>query len=308
MRLRQFASLAMTLTIVIFGVAGSSYVAAQDIQFATGTSPAAMPAQQAPAQMQLVGYNDKGHKGSKDPLNDFARKVKGNKGGKGDWLGGDLMVNADVLYLRPYSSLGLVTTTKYNAAPRLTASYTRPDGLGGRVRLFNYSANNLGAIQGYDIFTVDAEVTNQFQLGNWSGIVSGGTRFANAEERITALSFLGGPTVGPASLSMNGWGPIVGVELYCPLRNNLSLYGTARYSMLFGRTFATGGMLVGGSAPQTSNVAELQLGVQYVRDGLGSTQFIARAGYEGQYWRSTNVGGLNDLGLSGGVFSFGFLR
>lgn len=110
----------------------------------------------------------------------------------------------------------------------------------------------------------------------WCDVLSGGIRYGHAAER--EPFFPGGEP------SISGWGPVIGVELYRPLREQLSIYCTARYSAIFGKGRFDDGTP---SISQTFNVSEMQLGAQFVRDGLGATRLIARAGCEAQYWSGT---------------------
>src|SRR5690606_15334847 len=80
----------------------------------------------------------------------------------------------EVLVMKGFSSLGTLAQN-YQAGFRFWGAWQRPDGLGVRLRYFDY--DNAGAGTLVDTDSLDFEVMDSFQLGcNWTLIVAGGLR------------------------------------------------------------------------------------------------------------------------------------
>jgi hypothetical protein len=179
-------------------------------------------------------------------------------------------VAGELLFLKPFQSDGNYGDFNYRAGYRLWASWQRPDGLGVRVRYFDY---NQTAVNGdnIDLNTLDLEVMDSYQLGcNWTLIVAGGIRFldlnSNAANNGTDI--------------FHGFGPVVTAELYRTINYNTQLYAITRYSVLVD----DGANVARGAQDVCMSTLEIQLGVQRTRELANGALAFGRVGWEAQQY------------------------
>lgn len=196
---------------------------------------------------------------------------------------------AEVLVLRPHESEGSAKTSQYNAAYRLSAGWMGHCGLGARVRWFEYSVET--DREDYNLYGLDAEMTGDYQLGcSWNGLLALGVRHSNFEEVHDA--------------NVRAWGPSVTAELRRSLINNIDLFGSARYAILFGQDHEPGN----DTRDITNAYSELQVGFECHRCLCGSRTLFVRAAAEGQHWNGSTDRDTEDFGLFGGTFAVGIAR
>lgn len=205
----------------------------------------------------------------------------------------------EVTFLKAYQSGGLAAGFPCEAAPRVWLGVTTDRGWGVRARWFDYHATAAPPaiwLTDVDLSTLDLEITGAFQLGcQWSGLLSGGVRYAEYRE-----AGAGGLRDDSASL-----GPVLGLEVQRQLTDRLSLFALGRESLLFGRARSP--------APAyqdiVSAVTELQLGTQWQQPWYGSTFWFVRGALEGQFWaNASGILGHAALGLAGGTLAIGLDR
>ncbi|MGA2063515.1 MAG: hypothetical protein ABSG86_01025 [Thermoguttaceae bacterium] len=216
-----------------------------------------------------------------------------------------VVFGAELALLRFHDSLGLANS--YNdleAAPRIWAGWTGAGGLGARVRWFDYEdTSSTSLVERVRLYTVDMEITDTFQLGaKWSGLLSGGVRYAELNER--NFDFLKG-----IRYVNSGAGPVLGVELYRQVTNSISLFALGRESLIFSDESI--GIDAGKTVVRPQNttfaISEIQLGGEWRKPLQGTAYFFARIAAEGQWWGGAQVG-VVDVGLVGVTAAVGIYR
>ena len=212
-----------------------------------------------------------------------------------------LLFGAEIAFLKPHHSEGQTQGYDYEATPRIWIGWQTESGLGLRARWFEFdgvSTNPASFYQDLNMMLLDLEVTDTFTLGSkWSGVLSGGFRYAEYREERSAQTFN----------EMDGaMGLVAGVELYRPITCNVSLFGMGRTSFLYADSISLNG--VKGNDDYTFAVSELQLGAEYRRVLSGTTYLFARAAAEAQFWTGVSGDRSQDVGLLGGAFALGLAR
>jgi hypothetical protein len=282
MRLNMFRLLAAMAAAVFFTVSGSASVQAQEMQFVSVTAFNEVQNRLDDLEFRLASMGDNGKNGNGcdsktdccDPVTSCCCTTRGFTG------------MAELLALRAFESEGAAETTSYNVAYRLTAGWTGDRGLGVRVRWFDYSTDT--NIEDFNLYGVDAEVTGNFKLGcNWNGLLALGARHSKFEE------------VG--DVKFYGWGPSVAAELRRNLRNNIDLFGSARYAILIGENQQD-------NYDGCMSYGELQVGAEWHRHLCGTTTLFVRGALEAQLWSGQANDDTQDLALFGGNFGIGIAR
>ena len=210
-----------------------------------------------------------------------------------------LSLTAELLFLRPFQSDSGMGTTSYYMAPRLTAGWTSPGGIGLRARWFEYDISAFSGFLVPDQFRLsyfDLELTDTFQLGcKWNGILSGGVRFAEYIE-LEPLN----------DVDFDGTGLLLGVELMRPVTSNIALFFNGRESLVFGKDHANA------AAPLDDlyvllAITEMQLGIEWRRECLRGEAFV-RGAAEAQHWSGISDDDTEDFGVIGGTLMVGFNR
>ena len=130
--------------------------------------------------------------------------------------------DAELLLLKWTDTDGDDNQNELNSGSRYTIGYESSKGRTLRVRYFEFAIPDNVGTGNLQTEHLDLEYAGRFSLGhNWCGELSLGGRWAT----------LSNPTPRDYSDML---GPVVGLEVRSSLRRWLSLYGGARYSMLFG--------------------------------------------------------------------------
>lgn len=191
----------------------------------------------------------------------------------------------ELLALKGFSSVGALAQN-YQGGFRFWGAWQRPDGLGVRLRYFDY--DNAGAGTLVDTDSLDIEVMDSLQLGqNWTLIVAGGIRY-------TDFVTVGG--------DFHGLGPVVSAELYRTINCNTQLYGITRTAILI-----DDGANPGGIPNSTMSITEIQLGIQRTWDLSGGSLAFGRIGYEAQWYDDVATGGVSSVTLHGFNVSLGLI-
>lgn len=221
----------------------------------------------------------------------------------------------------------------YELAPRLSLGWTTASGLGIRARWFEYDVDTRWVqgdqwpyiyTDGWDIQTLDFEVTDTFQLGSkWTGLISGGLRYAECKEFYGMVAWYPYRFDGCRGFT-SSLGPVAGLEMQRRLTEHLSLFGLVRGSLLFDdwtshridRDTDSGAVLYEENYVRKSQmfgVTEVQLGGQWQRPLNRGASLFVRAAAEGQFWiscvdSSGDERGESSLGLAGGLLAIGIDR
>jgi len=139
----------------------------------------------------------------------------------------------------------------------------------------------------------DFEAIQDTTLCNWDLLFSGGLRLVDITQNYNAFAIRGSGAAAPPILSgssLTGVGPVVGLEARRPLSDSgLSLYGSARASLLFGssKQNAAGGDEANGllqaHEDQVLSIEELELGVEFGQK-VGHSRVFGQVAMVGQEW------------------------
>jgi hypothetical protein len=247
---------------------------------------------------------------------------------------GGVIGGAEISFLKFHESLGtggpgsgtaLHTDIDpdYDTAYRLWAGYQGSDGLGWRVRYWeydhSYSAANaalpglLTDSFGVDTYVLDLEFIDSMNLGcNWDASWFGGFRYLEFEH-IRTRSTLLGVTTAYEEFDTAAWGLTFGGELRRCIGNGLAGFVNARSSVLYGDESEYGlGGLVDDELNNIYFMYEAQAGVQWTRELEQGGYLFARAATEVQYWDNfvgeVGVDGGEAVGFGGLSFSAGIIR
>lgn len=231
------------------------------------------------------------------------------------------VVFGEALIVQPFNQLGTTGVGSFNPelTPRVTLGWVGDCGFGIRARywVFDHSApfDFLGAAGSNRIQThvVDLEGTDRICLGKWIVTGSSGLRYVNFVNQI-ANPAIPGPLPILASITRDkfeGLGITSSIDIVRPFACNWSFYGNARYSILMGDVENSvaflGIVVVNDTNRAIRGIAELGTGVQYNRCLGNGMNFVARAGFEAQYWQGFgaptppffNNNNVSDMGFAG---------
>lgn len=212
----------------------------------------------------------------------------------------------------------------FDVSPRLTLGYVSPDGLGVRVRWWEYIHSADSAYDPYqgdvagqtgnpsqisvDTYTIDIEFYEELSVGCYSTLeISGGIRYNEFEEQI-----------GIANTNrFSGFGGLIGAEFNRSLAIGGSVYARARLAILMDDKKVV--TRPNQSVPvqstlldSTQGMTEIGFGYEYSRCLCGGSILTARVGAEWQNWfnySSTSIngtyGGPSDVGFGGFLVGVG---
>ena len=199
-----------------------------------------------------------------------------------------------VSFLKLGHSTGDAGDYTYQASPRGWIGYQLQEGLGARARLFDFHGRSPTAsrITDVDMLTLDFEVTHDFRLGKWEGMLSAGLRYTEYREEYFN---------NPANFLeySNGYGGVVGIELNRSLTDWISLFGLLRESILMDDESA------GVINDLGYHITEIQLGAE-LRYKVNRGYFFFRGAGEAQHWSGISNAGSDSVTLVGGNLSIGF--
>lgn len=193
----------------------------------------------------------------------------------------------EIVALKVFQSEGNYGNNDYQPGARIWLGAQRADGLGIRVRYFNYDQEIGGdnvLIENFDI-----ELTDAWRLGNWDGILSGGFRYGEFIDDFGSVeTYAAGITVG---FQANRW-----------VNDRFAIFAAVQESLLYGND-------VGNDVDDVVfSITEIQLGVQANRClNNGSTMFV-RTGVEGQFYAQASDNDSEGLGLFGFFATVGVMR
>ena len=202
--------------------------------------------------------------------------------------------SAELLILRPFQSDQGSASTGTQAAPRIALGYTRSDGLGIRLRWFEYSdvyPEPGGDLAEIDFTYLDFEITDRFDLSQWDGILSAGIRVAEFDE-VHDLD---------VEANFDGAGLLLGVEMNRQITCNWSLFLLGRESLVYGSEYDDDGYML-------MSITELQLGAEYRWPWRGTADGFIRIAGECQYLSGLSDDDVEDFGVAGVTLALGFTR
>jgi hypothetical protein len=256
MKRTLFCALAVTAALVAAPQAAVFAQERADIQFASHTELSDLYARLAALESRAAttgGYMGDGGGGCCD---DCCRA---------GFVGG-----AEVLWLKAYDSNGDFNEFNFDEGFRFWIGYQGDDGLGIRLRYFEYeqTADNGEFI---DVEYTDIEVFDSLQLGcNWDLYIGGGLRYLGYEDNDLNLG-------ADLDDSLWGVGPVLSAELYRHIGDRAALYAIGRQSIIVGNGLNDGIA----TRDMTGSVTEIQLGGQVHREWNGGLLF-GRIGWETQ--------------------------
>jgi hypothetical protein len=147
--------------------------------------------------------------------------------------GGGWTVDAELLFLRYHREGGLgqtnVSEYDFEASPRLALGYVTCDGLGARVRYWEYNQDNNNNTESVDTYNIDLELFQEICVScNTTIEISAGIRYNDFDER---RANVGLPAAAAGNTSFSAYGGVIGVQV-----NRDTCYGTlyarTRYAIL----------------------------------------------------------------------------
>jgi hypothetical protein len=281
--LRAFAACAVTALAALCGTA-----TAQDIQLASSSDVNNIYARLAELESRVaasnVAYNGGGGPSCGDSIGDCGDEC---------CRGAGFVAGGEVLWLKAFNSDSDYGDFNYEDAFRFWIGWQREDGLGVRLRVFDYDdeADNGDTIS---VESIDAEIYDTVEIGcHWDLVIGGGIRYLEFEDDF-------GGTLFTANNQFFGVGPVVTAELYRHISERAALYAIARQSILVG----SGEEDFTNTDDTTTSVSELQLGAQVHRP-WNSALLFGRIGWEAQAYHdihdSEEMTTLMGVGFSAGI-------
>jgi len=197
----------------------------------------------------------------------------------------------EIVALKVFQSEGNYGNNDYQPGARIWAGVQRADGLGVRIRWFDFTQSIGGEV--VDIENLDLELTDAFSVGNWSGLISGGFRYTEFHGDAGAF--------GDDNVNSFGTGLTVGLQLNRHLTDRASIFASIQESILYGNET---------TEPMDDivfSMTEIQLGVQVNRCTNYGTAFF-RTGVEAQLYSAVSDGDSEDVGLFGLFATVGVMR
>jgi hypothetical protein len=213
------------------------------------------------------------------------------------WVGG-----VEFLLLKPYAGGGYLSSgtaqMNFNPAYRLTLGRQNADGLGARIRYFEFDrgATGVGNDIGVEARYFDAELTQAVDFRRSSLLFSGGLRYAQYE----AANNLATPA--PTSFGFDGFGLTFSGQATRDLTKSgsLRMVSTARWSAVYGNSkFGAANTHVNDNLV---NIFEINIGPQYRRQLRRGAYLTLGGGFEAQYWSNaftTTTMPSADVGFAG---------
>lgn len=201
----------------------------------------------------------------------------------------------------------------------------------GRLLAGGTAGDTISAESEFDIYYIDAEITQELNFNRWQTTFGGGYRHVGMSQDYRAVATAGGAVVSSeVDQEFNGDGPTAFAEVRVPFLGyrdrryigsaNVSLFAHGRASILFGDSELSAtdinptlpGVTVATTDLEDSDsvkIGELRVGAQFdVRPVDGSLIYVIIA-YEGQWLEGANdfgdVNEDNDLVLRGWYFAVG---
>jgi hypothetical protein len=243
---------------------------------------------------------------------------------------------AEITFLKVHTALGVGVESDYDfdyeASPRLWAGYQGSDGLGWRVRYWEFDHQQANALAGgrtdifaYDTYLFDIEFVDSMSLGcYWDATISAGFRYMDFNVAYLTTDATGAVEANSQVYSNNSIGLTLGGELRRCIGNGLAGFVNTRASVMMGDedeyrtlTVAAPFTLFDTELDNIYYIWEAQAGVQWTRELQDCGYLFARAAVEVQIWDNVagsgpitdiNGRGTEDFGLGGAAFSAGIIR
>jgi len=209
-----------------------------------------------------------------------------------------IIAGTETVFLRPYASSGFLdpgagaVAMNFNPSQRYWIGYQSADGLGGRIRYWEFDRGATGAGGagvGVEYRNLDVELTQAVDFKRWNLLGSAGLRYQETGMNVGPSLFAG----LPLDFGFDG----VGLTFSGTATRDLNQSGTwrfastARWSAVYGNSKANvGGVLGGGlgagvvSRDDLVNILELNIGPQYRRRLSNGSYLTMGAGVEAQYY------------------------
>jgi hypothetical protein len=228
---------------------------------------------------------------------------------------------ADGVRVGVNANLGDEEEFDFEITPRLTVGWVRSDGLGARIRYweFDHNSNDDGDADSLDVdtYTWDFETFDTFCLNrNWDLEIAAGARYNEFRE---AMIDPGNNEVRLNSFS--GYGGLVGAELRRLVGTSGAIFVRARGAILMDDKdiFNTQGNQQERLIDVVVGMTEYAFGYDYIMPMCGGAYAFARAQAEWQNWYNFSSGfedtanteefaGPSDVGFGGWGFAFGVAR
>lgn len=204
-----------------------------------------------------------------------------------------LVAGGEVVWLKAYHGDGVFGDFNWDEGFRAWLGYQRDDGLGVRVRYFDFdqvadNGDRFGAIH------ADLEIYDTVQVGcNWDVAVGAGVRYAD-------ITF--DDAGGTSTEKLYGVGPVVTAEVYRHVHERAALYAIGRQSILAGDEGR-----FENQPDSTIAISEIQMGAQVHRSWNGALLF-GRVGWEAHYYYDLLNASNTGATLMGGSISAGLVR
>lgn len=208
-----------------------------------------------------------------------------------------IIAGTETVFLRPYASSGLLdpgagaVAMNFNPSQRYWIGYQSADGLGGRIRYWEFdrgAAGAGGAGIGVEFRNLDVELTQAVDFKRWTLLGSAGLRYQETGMNVGTV-FFGGL---PLDLGFDG----IGLTFSGTASRDLNQSGTwrftstARWSAVYGNSKANVGGVLGGlgagvvARDDLVNILEINIGPQYRRRLANGSYLTLGAGVEAQYY------------------------
>lgn len=208
-----------------------------------------------------------------------------------------IIAGTETVFLRPYASSGFLdpgagaAAMNFNPSQRYWIGYQSADGLGGRIRYWEFdrgAAGAGGAGVGVEYRNFDAELTQTVDFKRWNLLGSAGLRYQETGMNVGTV-FFGGL---PLDFGFDG----VGLTFSGTATRDLNQSGTwrfastARWSAVYGNSKASVGGALGGfgagvvARDDLVNIVEINIGPQYRRRLANGSYLTMGAGVEAQYY------------------------
>lgn len=288
MRTNIVRALLMLLAAVLGLPLAGGQINAEELRFATDTMLARWSAPSSePLPVRLVDY------AACESVGDGCDKGCDDGCSRAGWVG-----SSELLFLKPFSSENEVVGAgeyNYRTGYRGTFGWQRYDGLGFRVRFFDYFQREPADAR-IDISSLDGEV--------YDSLVDNETWYISVGAGIRYLDYFEGDNPDPeAGDSLTGVGPVITAELQRHVTDRLSLYAVTRAAIIVGNSNEFGSI----EPDETASIYELQVGGQWSRPWRSAVVF-GRIGWEAQYYSGISDTDTEDLSLMGAVLAGGIMR
>jgi hypothetical protein len=154
----------------------------------------------------------------------------------------------------------------------------------------------------------DAELIQGFQACNWNFLLAGGVRYVHLSQSYNHFELpdngVGNTLVdgGTSGHQIKGFGPTLAVEVRRPVGMGLSVYGSARGSVIFGEAKQRSFQMVNNLPSTIANsdrddllpISEYEIGAEFNRE-MSGMRFFAQAALVGQVWYGAGNAANNEM-------------